>query len=73
MLSKIILTNDLKAFLNRNVKQEDKEQSINDFASGLADIIDSYIRSQTITVTGIVTAGSPATQTQTLPVTATIN
>ncbi len=73
MLSKIILTNDLKAFLNRNVKQEDKEQSINDFASGLADIIDSYIRSQTIIVTGIVTAGSAITQTQTLPVTATIN
>lgn len=39
----------------------------------LADEIDAYIKSATITVAGIVTAGSAATQTQTLPVTATIS
>ncbi len=72
-LNKQNLINDLKTFLNRNVKQEDREKSITDFATGLADIIDSYVRSQTITVAGIVTAGSPATQTQTIPVTATIS
>jgi translation initiation factor 2 alpha subunit (eIF-2alpha) len=38
----------------------------------LADEIDTYIKSQTITVNGVITVGSPTTQTQTVPVTATI-
>ncbi|MDX9703937.1 MAG: hypothetical protein RBU23_12975 [Candidatus Auribacterota bacterium] len=39
----------------------------------LADEIDTYVRSMTITVAGVVTAGSATTQSQTVPVTATIS
>ena len=47
--------------------------SDDDFADKLASAFDSYIKSATITVIGVVTAGSATTQTQTVPVTATIS
>ena len=51
-----------------------KEEIIDsDFADKLATAIDKYIKSATITVAGIQTTGNQAAQSQTAPVTATIN
>ncbi len=41
-------------------------------ADKLADAVINAIKSQTITVNGVITVGSPTTQTQTIPVIATI-
>ena len=49
---------------------EDKTQS--ETADEIATAIDDYIKSMTITVAGVATAGSPSTQVQTAPVIATI-
>ncbi len=49
------------------------EQSDELYADKLSSILDAYIKTATITVSGVVTAGSAATQTQTAPVTATIS
>ena len=72
-LNKGTLKADIKSLLTSNAESEDKTQSLEYFSSGLADIIDGYVKSQTITVSGVVTVGSAATQTQTAPVTATIS
>ena len=69
-LNKAALKSNLESKIKAvNLQQEDVPSKI---AQILADEIDAYVRSQTITVSGIVTAGGPATQTQTVPVTATI-
>ena len=49
---------------------EDKTQS--ETADEIATAIDDYIKSMTITVAGVATAGTAAAQVQTAPVVATI-
>jgi len=49
---------------------EEKTQS--ETADEIATAIDDYIKSMTITVAGVATAGSPSAQVQTAPVIATI-
>ncbi|MBC8376981.1 MAG: hypothetical protein H8E26_13125 [FCB group bacterium] len=49
-----------------------EEKSVSETADALAAAIDDYIKSMTITVAGVATAGSPAAQLQTAPVIATI-
>ena len=43
-----------------------------DYTNAIATAIEKYVKSMTITVTGITTAGSAATQAQVAPVIATI-
>jgi len=50
-----------------------EDKTIDETADALATAIDEYIRSMTITVAGIATAGTAAAQTQVSPVTATIS
>jgi len=49
-----------------------EEKSISETADELATAIDDYIKSMTITVSGVATAGSPSAQVQTAPVIASI-
>ncbi len=49
-----------------------EEKTKSETAEELATAIDDYLRSMTITVAGITTAGTAAAQTQTAPVIATI-
>ena len=69
-LNKPSLKTDLKTLVQHMRTKHKVSDDV--FAQGLADIIDAYVRSQTITITGITTAGSAAAQTQTAPVVATI-
>ncbi len=59
-LQKEKLKQDIKALLAELVKSEDQNKSMNDFAGGLADIIDAYIKTATVntTVTGICPSGA---------------
>lgn len=72
-LIKVKLVADLTKFFQNN------EKTANDAAKELADIIDAYIKSATITVNGsgtappgIPTAGTPAAQTTVAPVITTV-
>lgn len=67
-LNKSSLSSAIKSALEIS---EDK--TVNDTAEAMATAIDDYIRSMTITVAGVTTAGTAVTQAQTAPVTATIN
>lgn len=49
-----------------------EDKTIDETADALATAIDEYIRSMTITVAGVATAGTAAAQAQTAPVVATI-
>jgi len=53
--------------------ESNKGKTVDETAEALANAIDDYIRSMTITVVGITTVGTAAAQTQTAPVTATIS
>lgn len=72
-LNKGKLVADLKSALNLNREQDDPDKAVEDLAKALADAFESYVKSGKVTVTvqGIITAGSPSTQTQTAPVIAT--
>ncbi len=50
-----------------------EEKSISETADALATAIDDYIKSMTITVSGVATAGSPSAQVQTAPVIAELS
>ncbi len=70
-LNKATLKNQIK---NLCAEMRTKTEVSDDvYADKLATIIDAYIKTATITVMGVITAGSAATQTQTAPVTATIS
>jgi hypothetical protein len=70
-LNKATLKSNLESKIKGvNLQQEDVPAKM---AEILADEIDTYVRSMTITVAGVVTAGSATTQSQTVPVTATIS
>ena len=69
-LIKANLKTGIKNLLSEMRAKEDV--SDDEFAEKLSTAIDSYIKSATITVSGVVTAGSSATQTQTSPVIAKI-
>ncbi len=70
-LNKATLKNQIKNLCaEMRTKMEVSDEA---YAEKMATIIDDYIKTATITVSGVVTAGSAATQTQTTPVTATIS
>ena len=69
-LVKATLKTKIKNLLSDMKTKE--EVSDDEFAEKLSTAIDSYIKSATITVSGIATTGSPSAQTQTVPVTAKI-
>lgn len=74
-LNKQQLIQQLSDFFSNNKK------SPSEAANQIANIIDAYIKSGTVNVSGngiippgtIITAGSPASQTNTNPVTSTVN
>ena len=73
MLNKALFQKKLADFFKKNRKSPDEA------AKDLAEIIDSYIRSMTIIVTGngtappgIPTAGSPVAQVTTIPIITTV-
>lgn len=69
------LKNDLKAAFTRAASETDatkQADAIDALCEGIANAVYAFNLSQQITVSGIVTAGSATTQTQTIPVTATI-
>lgn len=70
-LIKANLKNEIKGILTDMRNKEQVSDEV--FAEKLSTAIDGYIKSATITVAGVVTVGSAATQTQTAPVTATIS
>lgn len=55
-----------------NQADDKRADAIDAVADKLADAVINAIKSQTISVVGVVTVGSPTTQTQTVPVIATI-
>jgi 20S proteasome alpha/beta subunit len=67
----------LKAALEKALKQGDQKTSSEEataaVAKALAEAIDEYVKGGTVSVTvqGVITAGSPSTQTQVAPVLAT--
>ena len=67
-LNKSSLESAIKAALETS-----ENKSADETAEAIAAAIDDYIRSMTITVAGIATAGTAVAQMQTAPVTATIN
>ena len=69
-LVKATLKTKIKNLLSDMKTKE--EVSDDEFAEKLSTAIDSYIKSATITVSGVVTAGSSSTQTQTSAVIAKI-
>ena len=65
-LNKTQLNADIKALLNVMITKTDQAQGIDDFASGLADIIDAYIKTASIsanpaqiTAAGMANTGGP--------------
>lgn len=52
-LNKAQLANDYKALLNDMKDMTDQEASIEAFSSGLADILDAYLKSATIQATPV--------------------
>ncbi len=70
-LNKVTLKSQIKNLCaEMRTKTEVSDEA---YAEKMATIIDDYIKTATITVAGVITAGSAATQTQTAPVTATIS
>jgi hypothetical protein len=67
-LNKSSLSSAIKSAL-----QTSEDKTVDDTAEAIATAIDDYIRSMTITVAGVTTAGTAAAQTQVAPVTAVIN
>lgn len=59
--------------LATDMRKKTNEDGDKIYAKKLATLIHEYIMSQTITIVGVTTAGSPTTQTQTAPVIATIS
>lgn len=70
-LVKATLKSGIQALLADMRTRENVSDS--DFAEELATLIDDYIKSAKVTVSGIVTIGSSTTQTQTTPVDAVIS
>lgn len=70
-LIKTVLKSGIKQLLT-DMQTRDSD-AMDEFADRLAGLIDTYVKSATITVNGVVTVGSAATQTQSIPVVATIN
>lgn len=66
------LKNDILSLLESQRTQNDDDGG-ESFAEGLANIIDAYVKSQTITVNGVATTGSAAAQTQSVAVEAVIS
>ncbi|MEO1053908.1 MAG: hypothetical protein AAFX87_24945 [Bacteroidota bacterium] len=79
MLNKQGLKSDIKSLLGNMASIDAPEDSQGDafdtLADGLANIIDAYIRSQSLTIPpgGITTAGSPTAQANNAIVTVQIN
>ncbi len=74
MLNEEILKLKIKqAFDAESGKEVEPEQARDRIATAIAKAVIEQIKSAQIIVSGIVTVGSATTQTQTLPVTATIN
>ncbi len=67
-LNKSSLESAIKSALDSS---EDK--TVDETAAQIATAIDDYLRSMTITVAGVATAGTAVAQAQTTPVIATIN
>ncbi len=67
-LNKVVLKSAIISALSVS-----ENKSIDETADSLATAIDDYIKSMTITVAGVATAGTAAAQVQTAPVIATIN
>jgi len=65
MLNKTLLKSDIKTLLTEMRAEEDQDASLEKLATGLADIIDAYIKSgkATIPAAAIVTTGTATTQT----------
>jgi len=60
MLNPIALKNNIKTLLESLQKSEDKTASVAKLATDLANIIDAYVKSATITVTTTVVGTSPS-------------
>jgi len=73
-LVKAAIKGDIKSAFEAVMNQSDDKRgdALDAVADKLADAVISAIKSQTITVSGVITAGSPTTQSQTVPVIATI-
>jgi site-specific recombinase len=73
-LVKATLKGEIKTAFTSVMDQADDKRgdALDAVADKLADAVINAIKSQTITVAGVITAGGPATQTQTVPVIATI-
>lgn len=73
-LVKAVIKGDIKTAFEAVMNQADDKRAdaIDAVADKLADAVINAIKSQTISVVGVVTVGSPTTQTQTVPVIATI-
>lgn len=74
-LNKTALRTAILTALNRNQEIEDADVAVENLATDLANAIEAYVKSGTVKaiVTGVITAGSATTQTQTAPVTAVGN
>lgn len=66
-LNKSSLSSAIKSALDSS-----KDKTADETAAQIATAIDDYLRSMTITVAGVTTAGTAAAQVQTAPVIATI-
>lgn len=65
-LNKQILTEDIKALLNTTKDNVNEVGSIDSYAKGLADIIDTYVKTALVTVTGTSVTGGAVTGTGTI-------
>lgn len=73
MLNKESLANAIKAaFDAESDKEINPAEARARIANSIADAVFNFVTSATITVAGVTTAGTAAAQTQTVPVTATI-
>jgi hypothetical protein len=74
-LNKGKLKADIKNALKSGDNLQDSEEALEKVANAITNAVDSYIKTATVTVTvqGIITTGSPSTQTQVAPVKATGN
>ncbi len=67
-LNKSALSTAIKSALETS-----ENKTVDETAAQIATAIDDYLRSMTITVAGVTTAGTAVAQVQTAPVIATIN
>lgn len=65
-LNKQILTEDIKALLNTTKDHLNQQDSINNYAESLANVIDSYVKTALVTVTGTSVSGGAVTGTGTI-------